>query len=237
MKLENDESFDPEKYEFSSSDLRLSYKYYYLPHEETHLTAVGQLSSADEKTGLCSITSYMTNLNKAGCSYFCCCCAESSEKYSFDRIYTQRMTREDIVKNMEDDNNACTWGSRIGGFFMHFFSIYLILYPLILLIGMIPFLGAIGATILSFFAFIISLMTFLFIIACAWVCARPVYAVLIFGFIFILFIFGKASNDHLKSQQETNYNSNYNGYNNDYQSQNNFNSQGYQGRPKRHKFL
>jgi hypothetical protein len=237
VKLENDESFDPEKYEFSSSDLRLSFKYYFLPHEEPNFTAVGQLSSPDEKTGLSTISTYMTNLNKAGCSYFCCCCADSSEKYDFDQVYTEKMTREEIVKKMEDDNTSCTWVSRIGGFFMHFLSIYLILYPLILLVGMIPLLGAIGATVLIFFAFILSLMTFLFIIACAWVCARPVYAVLIFGFIFILFILGKASNDHIKSQQEANYNSNYNGYNNNYQSGNNYSNQGNQGRPKRHKFL
>ena len=230
IKVEDSNSFDPEKYEFSNSDFRLSFKYYFIDDKEKNFTVVGELSkSADEKTGLKDIKCYNTNLNMAGCSYYCCCCADSDVKYTIDMLYPGRLTREDIVKRLQDGIQTCTCILRVCGFLMHFLSIYLILYPLILLIGMIPFLGAIGATILIFFAFILSLMTFLFIIACAWICARPVYAVLIFGFIFVLFFVGKSSNDHLKSHDQNYNNNEYNGGNNNHQT--------HHGPSKRDKFL
>jgi hypothetical protein len=217
--------FNPETYEFSDADIRMTVKFFYVPNEDTFYTAAGGLGKDNEK-GIKQITSYLTNLKRAGCSYFCCCCAEDEKKYEVNLLYTKKMTRDEIVLDLETQNKTCTCFSRIGGFLMHFLSIYLILYPLILLVGMIPFLGAIGATILIFFAFILSLMTFLFIIACAWICARPVYAVLIFGFIFILFFVGKTSKDHLDTQDG---NENRGGY---YQNggYNNFNS-GNSGNP------
>ena len=106
---------------------------------------------------------------------------------------------------------------------------------------MIPFLGAIGATVLIFFAFILSLMTFLFIIACAWVCARPVYAVLIFGFIFILFFIGKTSRDQMQESENNDNNQNGNNYNNGsnnshFMKGNSVDGNHYSSKPKR-KFL
>jgi len=77
-----------------------------------------------------------------------------------------------------------------------------------MLVGMIPFLGAIGATILILIAFILALMTFLFIIACAWICARPVYAVLIFGAIFIMIFVSKSAAENIRVHNE-NQNGNY----------------------------
>ena len=71
------------------------------------------------------------------------------------------------------------------------------LYPLILLIGMIPFIGAVGATILIFFAFLLALISFMFIIACAWICARPFLAIIIFGFIGVLILLGKEANQKM----------------------------------------
>jgi hypothetical protein len=227
-------TFNPETYEFSDSDIRMSIKYHFIPTEETIYTVAGKLSKENEK-GIRTISTFKTNLKKAGCSYFCCCCADDDTYYEVNLLYTKKMSRDDIVNDLEQQNKACTCCARIGGFLMHFLAVYLILYPLILLIGMIPFLGAIGATILIFFAFIFALMTFLFVIACAWICARPVYAVLIFGFIFILMFVGKSSRDHLNNQEE---NDGRGGY--FYGNQNNYagnnNTMAMNNRPKR-KFL
>lgn len=234
-------SFNPETYEFSDADLRMSIRFFYVSNANENapsnqeknpvFTVAGKLSKEIEK-GVRNISSFKTNLRKAGCSYFCCCCADDESFYEVNLLYTKRMTRDDIVNDLELQNTACTCFSRIGGFLMHFAAVYLILYPLILLIGMIPFLGAIGATILIFFAFILALMTFLFVIACAWICARPVYAVLIFGFIFILMFVGKSSRDQMKMHEENEsrggYMPNNNGYKGNYENMNN--------RPKR-KFL
>ncbi len=71
------------------------------------------------------------------------------------------------------------------------------LYPLIMLIGMIPFIGAVGATILIFIAFFLACISFLFIIACAWICARPLFAILVFGFIGIMIVAGKMARDDM----------------------------------------
>ena len=68
-----------------------------------------------------------------------------------------------------------------------------------MLVGMIPFVGAVGATVLIFIAFFLACISFLFLIACAWICARPWLAILIFGFIAILIITGKQVENKLKA--------------------------------------
>ena len=141
----------------------------------------------------------------------CCCCAESGANYTLDEVYLDKLDRAEVASRLEDMSNASTWILRVCGFLLHFLGIYLIFYPFILLIGMIPYLGAVGVTILIFFAFILALMSFLFIIACSWICARPFLAFVIYGFIFVLFFVGKTERD---SFQDANNNSNgYNGNN------------------------
>jgi len=81
---------------------------------------------------------------------------------------------------------------------MHFGAYYGMLYPLILLVGMIPLIGAVGATILVFIAFFVACISFIFIIACAWICARPVLAIFFFGIIFLLIFLGKTATNKMK---------------------------------------
>lgn len=196
------DDFNPDTYKFDESDIRLSIKYFYLPNKETYLTAVGGLDSSQD--GVRQIVPYKTNLYKAGCSYYCCCCTDSDEKYHINLLYQSKKSREEIVDELEQLNNNSTWCLRIVGFLMHFAGYYLILYPLILIMGMIPFLGAIGATLLVIFAFIFSLITFLLIIACAWICARPLYAFLLFGIIILLSFIGKTTKEHFSQNEDSN---------------------------------
>jgi len=104
------------------------------------------------------------------------------------------------VQRLEDENDAATCCLRICGFLLHFAAYYGMLYPLIMLIGMIPLIGAVGATILVFIAFFLACCSFLFIIACAWICARPLFAIFIFTIIGILIVAGKIGRDKLKEE-------------------------------------
>lgn len=139
-----------------------------------------------------------TNLKKPGCHYFCCCCADSEEYYAVDLLYEGTKSRGQIVQHLKDENDACTCGLRLLGFLLHFAAYYGMLYPLIMLVGMIPFIGAVGATILIFIAFFIACVSFLFLIACAWICARPLFAILIFGFIGVMIVLGKQAEEKMK---------------------------------------
>lgn len=126
-----------------------------------------------------------------------CCCATSEERYDIDLIYEDALDRNQVVRRMEKENENNTCLFRVLGFLLHFGGYYGILYPLIMLIGMIPFIGAVGATILIFIAFFFACMSFIFLIACAWICARPFLAIILFGFIGILVIVGKNARDKL----------------------------------------
>lgn len=207
-----EDTFDPDTYEFTEADIRMAIKYYYIPEDKSSFTAIGGLKTKSDNE--LEIIPFKTHITKAGCGYFCCC-NDSDDYYEVDLLYTRSMSREDVVKKLELDNTNCTWISRLVGFLMHFGGYYLILYPLTLLIGMIPFIGAVGAMVIIFFAFIFSMITYLFIVACAWICARPVYAGLIFGMIFILMFVGKISRDQIQMMQG-NDNGNLNGGKNGY---------------------
>lgn len=144
------------------------------------------------------MTPFETNLKKAGCHYFCCCCAESEETYKVDLLYEGIKDRDAIVDQLKSENDACTCGLRLLGFLLHFAAYYGMLYPLIMLVGMIPYIGAVGATILIFIAFFLALISFLFLIACAWICARPFLAIFIFAIIGVLIFTGKEAQEKLK---------------------------------------
>jgi hypothetical protein len=191
-------AFDPKTFQFTESDVRFSIKFFYMKND-TYVTAVGKLQA--EEDGKISLQKYKTPVAIPGCSYFCCLCTDSDSFYEVDLFYNQKMGREEIVNRLEEESTACTWGLRLLGFILHFLAFYLILYPLILLVGMIPFLGAVGATVLIFFAFLLALMSFLFIIACSWICARPILAFLIFGVIFILMFVVKSSKEHTDDEE------------------------------------
>ena len=151
----------------------------------------------DEKDEKYEFAPYKTDLKKAGCHYFCCCCADSDEYYQVDLCYKGTKTRTEVVQQLLDENDACTCLLRLCGFLLHFYAYYGMLYPLIMLVGMIPFIGAVGATVLIFIAFFIACISFLFLIACAWICARPWLAILIFMIIAAMVISGKQVRDKL----------------------------------------
>lgn len=114
-----------------------------------------------------------------------------------DYVYEGSLTRSEVVQRLKDLNDTCTCCLRVVAFLMHFAGYYGILYPLILILGMIPFLGAVAATVLIFIAFFFACVTYLFLIAAAWICARPLYAILIFGIIGLLMFAGKSTREKM----------------------------------------
>lgn len=86
---------------------------------------------------------------------------------------------------------------------------------------MIPFIGAITSFVLILFAFILAVLSYLFILIVSWIFARPLFAMLLMA-VWITFIFigkfakDKYGNDGSEEQQQGENNNHYNSYNNDY---------------------
>jgi hypothetical protein len=164
--------------------------YYQIKAGESHnYTAFGEISKD------CSLVQKDTKMHDAAWSCCLCCFGETSESNKLCDLEKGAVSKEEYVKQKRANNEMCTNILRLVGFLMHFLSYYLILYPLILLLGMIPFLGAVAATVLVIFAFLFALVTFLFIIACAWICARPVLAICIFSVMFVFIFLSKKATD------------------------------------------
>ncbi len=155
----------------------------------------GKLESQSD--GYYKFSTYFTNLKQAGCSFLCCCPSDSSSSYEINRLYIGKKTRDDIINILETENQACTNCLRISSFLLHFASYYMILYPIILIVGMIPFFGAVGITVLIFIAFLLSLITYLIIISTAWIFAKPFLSAMLFGVVIILIIASKITSVQL----------------------------------------
>jgi hypothetical protein len=188
-------SFDLETYDFKESDRRLSIKYLQVCEDKPReLTLAGKFER-EGSTNMLTHSAFDSPIKHAQWNYYLCCCGETDEAYQVDIVMSGNLNKKDIIENYELENKTCTCLLRIFGFIMHFGAYYLILYPLILLIGMIPFIGAVGATILIIFAFLFATITYLFIIAVAWVFARPLLALLMFAIIGLLIYTSKMSRD------------------------------------------
>ncbi|MFC1854943.1 TMEM43 family protein [Thermodesulfobacteriota bacterium] len=77
------------------------------------------------------------------------------------------------------DNKALTWGIRVGGFFMMFFGILLMLKPLSVFADVIPILGNIVETGSALIAGLIAGICSLITIAIAWIFYRPILAIIL----------------------------------------------------------
>jgi hypothetical protein len=137
------------------------------------------------------------NIASPGC-FFCC--------FDFGtdpiKLYFCKFgeNRDDYLKYLKNFRNCYSTFGRVGLFIMHFAAYYFILYPFILLLGMIPFIGAITSYILIFFAFLISLISYFIILIISWIFYRPFYAslltVMIIGLVLLIFLLRSTNNNH-----------------------------------------
>lgn len=165
-------------------------------------------------------------LNSPSPGCFFCCFDYGSEPIPlfFCRF---NKSRDQHLKNLSANKDCQTKFCRIGLFLMHFASYYFILYPFILLLGMIPFIGAVTSFVLIFFAFLVSLISYFLILITAWIFSRPVFAILLIigtiGLITLIALLRKndGNGKHTwgkRFENQGNYGNNYNnnGYNDRY---------------------
>jgi len=145
---------------------------------------------------------------------FCCFDYGGKEKPLF-ALYPNT-TKKEYIQGLEANTKCYTSFCRIFCFLLHFGSYYLILYPFILILGMIPFIGAITSFVLVLFAFIFAVMSYLFILIVSWIFARPLLAFLFMGaWIFFAFL-GKIAKDKFADDgNQNNEQNSQNGFNND----------------------
>ncbi len=178
------------------------------------VTALGQLELTNT-TDKIHIAPYDTNIPEEsilclkilGCSCYCCCGADSNTNYRFDQVYSEVRTKDQIIKQLEEENRCCTWCLRITAFIMHFIGWYGLFFPFTLLISYIPFIGQIGAFILILFAFFLSLASYFLILALAWLFARPLISLLLIVGVIGLIIATKVGHDQMK-KSHIGYNNN-----------------------------
>lgn len=164
-----------------------------------------------------------------GC--FWCCFDYGSEPLQLF-VCELDTNRDEYLKSLVKKNECCLKCSRILLYIMHFAAYYFILYPLILLLGWIPFIGAVTGFLLTLSAFIFSLISYFIILIIAWVFSRPVYAILlsigVFGLLFVLFMLKKNNNSFDSGNNgNNNLNSGYGYGNNEYKPKWGFNNKNY----------
>lgn len=124
--------------------------------------------------------------------------------------------KSQFIQGLRSSNECWTSFCRVFSFLIHFASYYLILYPFILILGMIPFIGAITSFVLILFAFIMAVLSYLFILIVSWIFARPLFAFLLIS-VWIAFIFiGKVAKDKFGNDGNNSENDPNHGYNNNY---------------------
>jgi len=120
--------------------------------------------------------------------FFCCFDYEGKVKTLF--TVSPNTTKNEYIDRLLSVNKCFTNLCRILSFLLHFSSYYLILYPFILVLGMIPFIGVITSFVLILFAFIISVISYLFILIISWVFTRPLFALILSSNLLIFIYFG-----------------------------------------------
>ncbi len=98
------------------------------------------------------------------------------------------VTAEEIFERATMSNVIETWSSRLTGFLMMFFGLFMVFSVLIVLASVVPFLGRFVEIATTITSFILAAVFSLITIAIAWLFYRPVLSVILIG-IAIFFLF------------------------------------------------
>ena len=90
-----------------------------------------------------------------------------------------KVSSKDMFKMAETSNKLLTWIIRIGGFFLMFLGIGMILRPLSVVLDVIPLLGSIAETGTGILAFLIAGVFSFITIAIAWFVYRPLWGIIL----------------------------------------------------------
>ena len=110
-----------------------------------------------------------------------------------NRVFAGVRTGEQMIADMHSENNITTWGARI------FFTIFIcmgfsmLLAPVHVLVGLVPFLGNflsnLTSTIAGFIGGVLGIALSLLIIAVSWIAVRPLVAIpLLLGVAVLIFV-------------------------------------------------
>jgi len=105
-----------------------------------------------------------------------------------DLLELGTVSAADMFQKAQDRATMLTWAFRVGGFLLLAFSFSLILRPIAVLAGILPFLGRLVGTGTTIVAFLLSGVVWTFTVAVAWVFYRPVLGIGILVVTLVLFV-------------------------------------------------
>ncbi len=117
---------------------------------------------AEQQVGA-RLTAYMTQVD------------EPLELFYYDTV-----TAEEMFKREKEANVMKTWFIRLGGFFMMFIGILMVLSVLTILASIVPFLGKFVGVLSAIASFFIAAIFSLITIGIAWLFYRPLLSVILF---------------------------------------------------------
>jgi hypothetical protein len=117
---------------------------------------------AEQQVGA-RLTTYMTQVD------------EPLELFAYGKVIA-----EEMFKRAKEANVMKTWFIRLGGFFMMFIGILMVLSVLTILASIIPFLGKFVGVLSAIASFFIAAIFSLITIGIAWVFYRPLLSVILF---------------------------------------------------------
>ncbi len=89
------------------------------------------------------------------------------------------VSSETMFKNANRANTFMTWLARLGGFLFMSFGFMAIMRPLSVLGSVVPFIGSIIGMGTGVIAFLLAAIISLFVIAIAWIVARPILGIML----------------------------------------------------------
>ena len=99
--------------------------------------------------------------------------------YEVDLLNVGTHSRQAMFQKAHNSNTMMTWLLRLGGWFMMFMGLKMVLKPLSVLGDVIPFIGSIIEFGAGIIAFVVSAIVALVVIAVAWLFYRPLVAIVL----------------------------------------------------------
>jgi hypothetical protein len=102
---------------------------------------------------------------------------KTSRDTTIERLDEGTLSKEDMFAAAQKENAIMTWAVRVGGFFMMYMGLSLILKPISTLGAVVPFLGNLLGMGLGLIAGLVSFVLTIITIALAWVFFRPLLGI------------------------------------------------------------
>ena len=96
------------------------------------------------------------------------------------------MNLNHLIHLYDSRNTSQKWLLRLFGVFLHYSSFVALIFVLSLIYDKLPFLGEIKTVFFLYFSFLISLINFLLIFGLAWIKIRPMFFIILLGYVIIL---------------------------------------------------